>query len=132
MSSHIGVGDASEFQTWKPKDDLPDLEPAEDRLRRTKGRIFSADAISLTHGSAIEDVFEPKERAEHHSLTARMTVYVMNMIVIAVTLPVGLALLFFNILFGANLRTTAHIIALAGLGAALAQTQQGAFLTGLY
>ena len=88
--------------------------------------------ISLTHGSAVEDVFEPSEREEHNDRVARATVYVMNGIVAALSLPVGLALLAFNILGGENLRTTAHVIALTGLGTALAQTEQGIWLLGMF
>ncbi len=98
---------------------LPDLEPPEERLRQAKSTIFSADSIALSHGSAMEDVFEPKMREEHVDITARATVYVMNMIVIVLSLPVGLALLCMNILGGENLRTTAHVIALLGLFSAL-------------
>lgn len=68
----------------------------------------------------MEDVFDPKRRPENGNVTARITVYVMNLIVMVMVLPVGLALLFFNILFGENLRTTAHVIALTGMAMALA------------
>lgn len=109
------------------RDLLPDLEPAE-RLRKRKSHIFSADSISLSHDSAMEDVFEPSKRAEHKDLTARMTVYVMNAIVMVFALPVGLALLCLNILGGENLRTTAHVMALTGLFMALSATEEGARL----
>lgn len=100
---------------WAPKDALPDLEPPEDNLRH----IFSADTITLSHSSSMEDVFDPKKRPENKNAVARATVYIMNLIVLVMALPVGLALLFFNILFGENLRTTAHVIALTGMGMAL-------------
>ncbi|MBT8460565.1 MAG: hypothetical protein KJN60_12920 [Boseongicola sp.] len=100
---------------WTPKDALPDLEPPEDNLRH----IFSADTITLSHSSSMEDVFDPKKRPENKNAVARATVYVMNLIVLVMALPVGLALLFFNILFGENLRTTAHVIALTGMAMAL-------------
>ena len=116
---------------WTPKDALPDLEPAEDRLRRLKRQIFASDTITLTHSSAIEDVFDPRLREEHNNIVARMTVYVLNMVVIVMALPVGLMLLFFNILGGENLRTTAHVIALTGMGLALAQTEAGARILGI-
>lgn len=116
---------------WTPKDVFPDLEPAEDKLRRIKRHIFASDTITLTHSSAVDDVFGPKHREEHGSLVARVTVYVLNMIVIVMALPVGLLLLFFNILGGENLRTTAHVIALTGMGLALAQTDAGARLFGV-
>ena len=108
---------------WAPKDALPELEPPEEeRLKHTR-QIFVSESFSLSHSSAMEDVFDPEKRAEHRSVPARATVYVMNLIVIVMALPVGLGLLFFNILFGENLRTTAHVIALTGMGLALAQTQ---------
>ena len=100
---------------------LPDLEPPEVRLKREKSRIFSADSISLSHNSAIEDVFEPVLRPEHQDVTARLTVYVMNLMVILFAAPVGLALLVMNILGGENLRTTAHVVALTGMFMALHQ-----------
>ena len=111
---------------------FPDLEPPEDRLRQSKRLIFASDRISLSHGSAMEDVFEPKQRAEHSDILARATVYVMNMIVIVMSLPIGLALLAFNILGGENLRTTAHVIALTGMGAALSQTPQGVQILSMF
>lgn len=104
---------------WAPKDALPDLLPPEDRLRRDGRHIFSADTITLSHSSSMEDVFDPKKREENKNAIARVTVYVMNLIVMVMALPVGLALLFFNILFGENLRTTAHVIALTGMALAL-------------
>ena len=104
---------------WAPKDALPDLEPPEDKLRRNSRHIFSADTITLSHSSSMEDVFDPKKRPENKNAIARATVYVMNLIVLVMALPIGLALLFFNILFGENLRTTAHVIALTGMAMAL-------------
>ena len=98
---------------------LPDLAPPEERLQREKSVIFSADAISLSHSSAVEDVFEPCMREEHQDLTARLTVYAMNLIVLVFSVPVGVGLLVMNILGGENLRTTAHIMALMGLFMAL-------------
>lgn len=107
----------------RSRDLLPDLEPPEARLRREKSHIFSADSIQLSHDSAMDDVFAPNRRAEHRDLTARATVYAMNLIVMVVALPVGLALLAFNILGGENLRTTSHVMGLTGLFVALAESQ---------
>lgn len=73
----------------------------------------------------MDDVFDPEGREEHKDLTARLTVYVMNAIVIVFALPVGLALLCLNLLAGENLRTTAHVMALTGLFMALAATEEG-------
>ncbi|QMU58812.1 MAG: hypothetical protein GKR98_11775 [Boseongicola sp.] len=110
---------------WTPKDALPELEPAEDRLRRLKRQIFESDRITLSHSSAMDDLLDPSLRSETGSLTARATVYVLNMIVMVMALPVGLALLFFNIVMGENLRTTAHVVALTGMALALAQMDGG-------
>jgi hypothetical protein len=104
---------------------LPDLAPPEERLRRHKSHIFSADAIALTHSSAMDDVFDPSGREEHKDTTARLTVYALNLTVMVFTLPVGLALLLLNIVAGENLRTTAHVMALTGLFSALAAANPG-------
>ena len=126
--SRVLPADGFDDEFLQGRDLLPDLDPAEDRLRRHKSHIFSADTIALSHNSAIEDVFEPNKRAEHRDVTARMTVYVMNAIVMVFALPVGLALLCLNILGGENLRTTAHVMALTGLFMALSATEEGARL----
>lgn len=111
------------------KDLLPNLapveQPTEESLRLEKSNIFLADSIMLSHDSAIDDVFEPRLREEHNDTIARVTVYVMNMIVMVFAMPVGLALLCFNILFGENLRTTAHVIALTGMGTSLLTSNPG-------
>lgn len=114
----------------RPRDDLPDLEPAEDRLRRLKKQIFRSNSIQLSHASAMDDVLNPHDRPEHHDVIARATVYVMTMIALVMAMPVGLALLFFNIFWGENLRTTAHTVALTGMGLALAETPTGMALIG--
>lgn len=102
------------------RDLFPELAPPEERLRTAKTHIFSADAIALSHDSAIEDVFDPAQREEHADFVARLTVYVMNLTIMVFSLPVGLALLVMNIVGGENLRTTAHVMALTGLFSALA------------
>ena len=68
----------------------------------------------------MEDVFDPSERPERGDIKARLTVYALNMTIMVFTVPVGVALLFMNILGGENLRTTAHVMALTGLFSALA------------
>ena len=70
----------------------------------------------------MDDVFEPCRREEHGDLTARMTVYVLNLIVMVFSVPLGLALLLMNIIGGENLRTTAHVLALMGMFMALSAT----------
>ena len=113
------------------RDLLPELEPPEERFERERTAIFRSDAISLCRDSAIEDVFVPAMRPEHQDLTARATVYVLNLTVMVFALPVGLALLIMNILCGENLRTTAHVMALTGLFSALSAANPGLFGFGL-
>lgn len=79
----------------------------------------------------MEDVFDPTQRAEHTDFVARLTVYVLNLTIMVFALPVGLALLFMNILGGENLRTTAHVMALTGLFSALALANPGVTVLGL-
>ena len=107
------------------RDLLPDLEPPEERLRKSRNTIFSADSIELSLNSAVEDLLEADLREEHSDLTARITVYVMNLTIMMFTLPLGLALLAFNIIGGENLRTTAHIMALTGMFMAISNAQTG-------
>ena len=89
------------------------------------------DEVEATQASVIEleDVFNPTNRAEHSDFVARATVYVMNLTVMVFALPVGLALLFMNILGGENLRTTAHVMALTGLFSALVAANPQMFST---
>lgn len=96
---------------------LPDLEPPEERLRRAKSTIFAADSIAL---SSMDDVFEAAQPEEQVDIIARLTVYTLNLIVLIIAMPVGVALFFLNILGGENIRTTAHAVALVGMFSALA------------
>ena len=104
---------------------MPDLAPPEERLRSQKRQIFSADAISLSNASAVDDIFDPAERPERSDLKARLTVYAINMTIMIFTVPVGMALLIMNMMGGENLRTTAHVMALTGLFSALAAANPG-------
>ena len=103
-----------------------------DSLFENTVEMMEFDEVPAETQKAMEDVFEPKQRPEHSDILARATVYVMNMIVIVMSLPVGLALLAFNILGGENLRTTAHVIALTGMGVALSQTPQGGHILSMF
>lgn len=107
-------------------DRLPDLEPAEDRLRDSRHAIFAFDAIELTSSSAKDEATTPSLRQEGTSLTARLTCYTMNAILLVMAVPVGAALLTFNLLGGENIRITAHAIALTGMAMALGMTEVGA------
>lgn len=127
--ARFGIGGAA--PAIASRDLLPELAPPEERLERERTAIFRSDAISLCRDSAIEDVFVPAKRPEHQDLTARATVYVLNLTVMVFALPVGLALLIMNILCGENLRTTAHVMALTGLFSALSAANPGLFGFGL-
>lgn len=98
----------------------------------SKMQIFSYDLLSVTHSSDPDDVFEDARPIEEKDVIARVTVYTLNGVVAVLSLPVGLALLAFNVLGGENIRTTAHVIALTGVGTALAQTDHGTWLLGMF
>ena len=105
---------------------LPDLEPAEELLRRRRSSIFGSETISVNAGSLMDDPHEPIRTIERSDFTARFTVYVMNAIVMVFAMPVGAALLCLNILGGENIRTTAHALALVGMFMALGVAEGGA------
>lgn len=101
---------------------FPELVPAESLLRQERGFIFPASALDLNGKLVKDETTNPTERAEAYDMTARLTVYVLNLAVLVAAFPVGFALLIFNILGGENLRTTAHVVALTGVGTVIAQT----------
>ena len=136
VQSTIGMAAPSMNQNnhsshWRPSEGLPDLappEPTEERLRMSKRQIFSSDLLSVTHGTSHEDVFSDAGPATAPDRASRVAIYALNGVVAALSLPVGLALLAFNVLGGESIRTTAHVIALTGFGMALAQTDSGFWL----
>ncbi|NKB27526.1 MAG: hypothetical protein GKR99_08200 [Rhodobacteraceae bacterium] len=99
---------------------FPDLMPAEIALREERRSLFACDAIELTQSSVQDETTNPTERVEADDIMARLTVYVLNTILLVLAFPVGFGMLIFNILGGENLRTTAHVMALTGMGTALA------------
>ncbi|MDJ1009523.1 MAG: hypothetical protein QNJ13_17050 [Paracoccaceae bacterium] len=108
---------------------FPDLEPAALR-RKTASRVISRSLefghkIELTHDSVHDEEISPTRREEARNEIARLTVYVLNAILMFISFPLGMAVLLFNILGGENLRTTAHAIALAGMATALSMTELG-------
>lgn len=118
---HIPISRSSAF---------PNLEPASAQARRRRARGLSrtldlSQHIELIHDSALEDETQPERREEPKNLTATLTVYVFNLILLVISFPVGMAILIFNIVGGENLRTTAHAIALTGMAIALAHTELG-------
>lgn len=123
MSSEIPISRSTAF---------PDLAPdAETRRRRTRpSRMISrsmefSPRIELTHDSAQDEGVTPARREEARNETARLTVYVLNAILMVIFFPVGMAILMFNIICGENLRTTAHAIALTGTAIGLSMTDLG-------
>lgn len=115
---------------------FPDLEPAALAMRRKRQRSgmlsrsveFSqeiTDHIELIHDSVQDEETTPERREEPRSEVARLTVYVLNLIVMLISFPIGMAVLTFNILGGENIRTTAHAVALAGMVSAIGMTQLG-------
>ncbi len=104
-------------------DRLPDLTPAESR------RPLWSRLIAFSHNSIQEETTDFRARPEAGDPIARLTVYVLNAAIILFVFPVGLATLIFNILGGENLRTTAHVMALTGLGMALAASGELPALT---
>jgi hypothetical protein len=104
---------------------LPELVPADHKEER---RPFVG--IDMRSDAVQEEETRFAHRAETRSEVARLTVYAMNATLMIMAFPVGFALLVFNILGGENLRTTAHAMALTGLGIALsgvAGVSTGAF-----
>lgn len=113
---------------------LPELAPS-DRAKPAPSIMRELEGDGVIHlpgldvkltSSAIKDESTDfMERAEAHDDTARLTVYALNGILLLMSFPVGMGMLIFNILGGENLRTTAHMIALTGLGIALNTTEMG-------
>lgn len=106
-------------------DVFPELEPA-DNARRSRTETF---------GEALHEM-----RAQFHEILenpaadiplARVLVYSLNLVLLILAFPVGFAMLIFNVLGGANLRTTVHVLALTGLAMTLANTEAGTRLLGL-
>lgn len=93
---------------------LPELLPADHKEER---RPFVG--IDMRSDAVQDEETRFAHRAETRNEIARLTVYAMNATLMIMAFPVGFALLVFNILGGENLRTTAHAIALTGLGIAL-------------
>ena len=101
---------------------LPELEPAQ------AARPVARAAVPP---SAQDEPTDFRDRAESRDPVARLTVYALNAAVMLFFFPLGMALLIFNILGGENLRTTAHALALTGLGTAIAATGQAGILLSL-
>ena len=116
----LGYGQPRTRLTAAEASRFPDLMPVELALREERRALFPSDTIALTQRSAQHETTNPTERREADDIMARLTVYVLNTILLVVAFPVGFGMLIFNILGGENLRTTAHVMALTGMGTALA------------
>ena len=108
---------------------FPTLEPAE-LAAPAEGRLESM-GIRLTQSSIQEEPTDFRARPERGDAVARLTVYALNACILVIAFPVGFGLLIFNILGGENLRTTAHTMALTGLGTAIGSAGVVADLLGL-
>ena len=97
---------------------LPALPSAE--RRSAAPWVKYPSLFKLKHDSARDESMDFRRRAERRDPVARLTVYALNGVILLAFFPVGFALLIFNILGGENLRTTAHTMALTGMGTALA------------
>jgi len=95
---------------------LPELAPAEQPAGVT-AKAFTG--IDLDTQALCHEETRPSRREESENAVARLTVYVMNAILLVIAFPVGFGMLVFNILGGENIRTTAHVIALTGFAIAL-------------
>lgn len=92
--------------------------------------FFEKCGVHFTAASAAADRLGVSNRREASDPIARLTVYAMNASVMVFVFPLGVALLLLNVIGGENLRTTAHVMALAGLGMALNMTETGARIFG--
>ncbi len=94
---------------------LPELAPADSPRRNGKAFV----GIDMSSTAVIDEETRFARREESGNDTAKITVYVMNAILLIMAFPVGFGMLVFNILGGENLRTTSHVIALTGFAIAL-------------
>ena len=97
---------------------LPDLEPPAPSWTEKLVRIWRG----LGRRTVQDEPIDFRDRPERGDLVACLTVYAITASVGLVCLPVGLALVVFNLLGGENFRTTAHVTALTGLGASVSLT----------
>ncbi|MDU8944447.1 hypothetical protein [Ovoidimarina sediminis] len=115
----------------KPARRLPSLAPADRKHEDAPETGLARFGIRLSQGAIQDEPTDFRERAESYDMVARLTVYTLNATVLVLAFPVGFGLLIFNILGGENLRTTAHTLALTGLGTALGAAGVMADLLGL-
>lgn len=106
---------------------FPRLEPADTAHGQSRSTTNMTEALHEMRAQFDEVLENPEAR----NPLARVVVYALNLVLLILAFPVGFAMLIFNVLAGANLRTTVHVLALTGLAVALANTEAGARLLGL-
>jgi len=107
---------------------FPELEPAEAASRGMR-RTTTTFAETLNEMRAQFD--EIVEDPGTDNPLSRLTAYALNLVLLVLAFPVGFAMLIVNVLGGANLRTTVHVLALTGAAIALVNTEAGARLLSL-
>jgi hypothetical protein len=106
---------------------FPELEPAEGTGASRRRTSTFAEALQEMRVQFLEVLENP----DATNPLARLLVYSLNLVLLILAFPVGFAMLILNILGGANLRTTVHVLALTGVAIALVNTETGARLLGL-
>ncbi len=106
---------------------FPELEPAEGTGASRRRTSTFAEALQEMRAQFLEVLENP----DATNPLARLLVYSLNLVLLILAFPVGFAMLILNILGGANLRTTVHVLALTGVAIALVNTEAGARLLGL-
>ena len=108
-------------------DVFPELEPAEAAHRRARHTSTFAETL---HEMRVQ-LDEVLENPATENPLARLIAYTPNFVLLILAFPVGFAMLIVNVLGGANLRTTVHVLALTGLAIAVVNTEVGARIFGL-
>lgn len=122
---------APSFESFPPSRRFPSIAPADPERETEDADMLGRYGVRLSRSSVQDEPTDFRARPESYDTVARLTVYTLNACVLVVAFPVGFGLLIFNILGGENLRTTAHTLALTGLGTAIGAAGVMADLLGL-
>ena len=114
-------------KTPQAREAFPELEPAE-AGQPAGGRAGYIDR--LLHDLRTQ-FLEVRENPDADNPLSRLTVYSLNAVLMILAVPVGFAMLIFNVLVGENLRTNVHVLALTGLAITLSNTETAARVLGL-
>ena len=126
-ANEIGLHRRSAPPRRSQRPDTPS-EQRQARLARALLGLPGRLGIAFDRRAIRNEPTDFRMRAERRDPIARVTVYALNGAVMVFFFPLGFALLIFNILGGENLRTTSHVLALTGVGMALAATGSFAVL----